>query len=171
MFLALFAGCQEPSAERDTADAVGIQGPIREAPGTADAGLVTIESSFGAAETFDRLRDLIVAAPPLTILFELDHAENAASVGLTLPPTRLVVFGTPAPGTPLMQSRRTVGIDLPQKFLVYETSDGDVLISWNDPGFVARRHGIVDRDAELESITGAPANLARQAAGADDTPQ
>lgn len=136
-----------------------------------DAGLVTVESRFSAAETFERLQNLIDAAPPLTILFALDHAANAASVGLSLPPTAIVVFGNPALGTPLMQSQRTVAIDLPQKFLVYETDDGDVLIAWNDPRFIARRHGITDRDAEIGTIAGALAGLAAQAAGTADATQ
>jgi len=127
-------------------------------------GLVFVHSAFSADETFARLRAAIGAAPPLNELFALEHDQNAARVGLELRPTKLVVFGNPNLGTPLMQSERTIGIDLPQKFLVYENRRGDVLIVYNDPFYIAKRHGVRDRNAQLEIIAGALANLANGAA-------
>ena len=72
----------------------------------------------------------------------VDHSANAANAGLELPPTRLVIFGNPNVGTPLMQSERTVAIDLPQKMLIYEDEAGDVYAAYNDPQYLAQRHGL-----------------------------
>lgn len=127
-------------------------------------GLVFVHSAFSADETFARLRAAIDAAGPLNELFALEHDQNAARVGLELRPTKLVVFGNPNLGTPLMQSKRTIGIDLPQKFLVFENRRGDVFIVYNDPFYIARRHRVRDRNAQLEIIAGALANLANGAA-------
>jgi uncharacterized protein (DUF302 family) len=127
-------------------------------------GLVFVRSAFSADETFARLRAAIEAAGPLNELFALEHDQNAARVGLELRPTKLVVFGNPNLGTPLMQSKRSIGIDLPQKFLVYENRRGSVFIVYNDPFYIAKRHRVRDRDAQLEIIAGALANLANGAA-------
>lgn len=135
-------------------------GQVRRRP-----GLVFVESAHSADETFQRLVQAIDAAGPLTILFTLEHDQNAARVGLHLRPTKLIAFGNPALGTPLMQSRRTIGIDLPQKILVFEDADGAVSIVYNDPFFIAKRHKIRDRDDQLNTIAGALANLANGAAG------
>ena len=129
-----------------------------------NAGITTVDSQFDATTTFERLVDAIESAGPLSILFTLAHDSNAQSVGLDLRPTRLVVFGNPGLGTPLMQSARTVGIDLPQKFLVVESRRGEVQILYNDPFYVAGRHGIDDRETELTTIRNALAALARRAA-------
>lgn len=128
-------------------------------------GLVFVQSSHSADETFQRLVDAIEAAGPLNVLFTLEHDQNAARVGLELRPTKLIAFGNPALGTPLMQSRRTTGIDLPQKFLVFEDAHGSVFIAYNDPFFIAKRHKLRDRDDQLNTIAGALANLAHGAAG------
>jgi uncharacterized protein (DUF302 family) len=81
-------------------------------------GLVTFDSNFGAEETLDRLLAAIEASPA-NVAFIVDHAANAASVGMDLPPNTLVVFGNPNLGTPLMQPAATAGIDLPLKMLVW----------------------------------------------------
>ena len=67
---------------------------------------------------------------------------NAANAGLTLNPTRLVVFGNPNIGTPLMQTSATAGIDLPLKILVWEDSNGDVFVSTNETRYLEHRHGL-----------------------------
>ena len=117
--------------------------------------------------TVAALRDAIVGAGPLTLVEELDHAANAARVGLELPPTRLFVFGNPALGTPLMRSARTIGLDLPQKMLVWEEGDA-VTIAWNDPAWLAARHGIEGQDELLGRVAGALRGLADAAAGAGE---
>ena len=123
------------------------------------AGLVSQESTKDFATTYDDLVAAIEAAGPLSIVAEIDHAANAESVGLDLAPTSLVVFGNPAAGTPLMQEAQSIGIDLPQKMLVYE-EDGSVFVVYNDPAYLAERHGIGDADTSmiataLEMLAGA----------------
>lgn len=107
-----------------------------------DEGVVSVESANDFETTYSRLMAAITGNPNLTVIAELDHAANAASVGLSLRPTRLVVFGNPALGTPLLQSEQTVGVDLPQKVLVYEDAGGTVRLAYNDPGYLVRRHDL-----------------------------
>ena len=132
---------------------------------TAGQGIVATTSPDDVTVTYNRLRRAIGDNPNLTIVTELDHAENAASVGLQLRPSKLIVFGNPALGTPLMQDRRTVAIDLPQKMLVYESADGSVAVIHNDPAYLALRHGLRDSDAEISQIGAALQSLANAAAG------
>lgn len=81
--------------------------------GSAANGLVTVESTYGFEETYDRLKGAIEKNDQLSIIAEVDHAANAKSVGMDLRPTRLIVFGNPKLGTQLMQSEQSAGIDLP----------------------------------------------------------
>src|SRR4029450_12973509 len=72
----------------------------------------------------------------------IDHAAGAAAVGMPLRPTELLIFGNPPAGTPLMQAEQTIGIDLPLKALVWEDASGGVWIAYNDPAWLAVRHGL-----------------------------
>lgn len=130
----------------------------------AKPGLVSVDSAYSADETFDRLLAVIEAAPP-NVLFALEHDQNAAGAGLDLAPTKLIVFGNPVLGTPLMQDEPTIGIDLPQKFLVVERPDGSVQILYNDPHVIARRHRIRGHEQLLDTIAGALSGLAHAAGG------
>ncbi|MGB3180355.1 MAG: DUF302 domain-containing protein [Cyclobacteriaceae bacterium] len=127
-------------------------------------GVITVSSNRSFDETYEQLRAAIEGNSNLKIVAELDHQANAASEGLTLNPTKLIVFGNPNLGTPLMQENQTIGIDLPQKMLVYEKENGDVLIAYNDPYFLADRHDIKNSDDILNKISNALANLAATAA-------
>lgn len=135
-----------------------------------DDGLVTIESSHSVDETFNRLRTAIENSDALTVIATVDHAANAQNAGMQLPPTRLIIFGNPNLGTPLMQSSRTIGIDLPQKFLVWEDMGGQVFITYNDPAYLSRRHGIGGQDEILEQISTALRNLAEGGQAPDAWP-
>jgi uncharacterized protein (DUF302 family) len=104
-------------------------------------GLITIPSSFGAAETADRLESEITARG-MTVFARVDHAAGAAQVGMTLRPTELLIFGNAKGGTPLMQSDQAVGIDLPLKALIWEDADGKTWLSYNDPKWIVQRHGL-----------------------------
>jgi uncharacterized protein (DUF302 family) len=104
-------------------------------------GLTTMPSSFGAKQTMDRLAAEI-GARGMTVFARIDHGAGAADVGLPLRPTELLVFGNARAGTPLMQADQAVGIDLPLKALVYEDAAGKVWLSYNDPHWLARRHGL-----------------------------
>lgn len=132
------------------------------------AGVVDEESANDFETTYGRLLAAVAANPDLTVVAELDHAQNAASVGLELRPTRLVVLGNPALGTRLMRDEQTVGIDLPQKVLVYQDADGDVFVAYNDPDYLAARHDLDDSDDVLGTVEDALEALAEAATSADD---
>jgi uncharacterized protein (DUF302 family) len=104
-------------------------------------GLITVPSSFGPKETMDRL-ETEVTAKGLTIFARVDHAAGAAQVGLSLRPTELLIFGNAKGGTPLMQSNQEVGVDLPLKALVWEDTAGKTWLTYNDPRWIAKRHGL-----------------------------
>jgi len=128
-----------------------------------DAGLVTVESTLTFEETFDRLQAALEANENLRILTTVDHQANAAGVDQPLPPTRLILFGNPALGTPLMQGSRTTAIDLPQKMLVWQNQDGRVFLTYNDPLYLRQRHGLEGVDEILSTIANALSTLANVA--------
>ena len=104
-------------------------------------GLITLSSRYPARDTVDRLLAAL-AKRNMTVFARIDHAAGAASAGLALRPTEVVIFGNPKGGTALMQDRQSAGIDLPLKALVWEDADGKVLLGYNDPAWIARRHGL-----------------------------
>ncbi|MCG2670630.1 DUF302 domain-containing protein [Bradyrhizobium sp. WYCCWR 12774] len=103
-------------------------------------GLISIKSNFGPEDTMKRL-EAEVKARGLTVFAHIDHAAGAAAVDLTLRPTDLLIFGNAKGGTPLMQQAQTAGIDLPLKALVWQDEQGATWLSYNDPAFLAQRHG------------------------------
>ncbi|MBA3372852.1 MAG: superoxide dismutase family protein [Actinomycetota bacterium] len=123
------------------------------------AGLVTVTSDQRFLPTVRRIRRDINRNPDLTLIEVVKHARGAGEAGLSLPPTRLLIFGNPAAGTPLLQDARTIGIDLPQKLLVWRDGS-EIKVSYNDPHYLARRHGIAGQDELLDQI----AELLRQLA-------
>jgi uncharacterized protein (DUF302 family) len=130
-------------------------------------GLVTIQSAFNVATTLERLTKAL-ETKGVTIFAVIDHAAGAASIGLPLRPTTLVIFGNPAAGTPLMQMAQTAGIDLPLKALVWQDTDGTACLSYNDPAWIAARHGIgSEAQATLSALTAALAAFARHATSGD----
>jgi uncharacterized protein (DUF302 family) len=104
-------------------------------------GLIAIKSSRGPKETMDRLV-AEVQAKGLTVFARIDHAAGASEVGLALRPTELVIFGNARGGTPLMQANQVIGIDLPLKALVWQDASAATWLSYNDPAWLARRHGL-----------------------------
>jgi uncharacterized protein (DUF302 family) len=104
-------------------------------------GLITLSSRYSARDTMDRLLAAL-AKRNMTVFARIDHAAGAASAGLELRPTEVVIFGNPKGGTALMQDRQTAGIDLPLRVLVWQDADGKVLLSYNDPAWIAQRHGL-----------------------------
>jgi len=116
-------------------------------------GLTTLPSTHGPKETMDRL-EAEVKAKGLTVFARIDHAAGAEAVGLSLRPTELLIFGNAKAGTPLMQSTQTIGIDLPLKALVWQDAAGATWLSYNDPRWLARRHGL---GHDADAITGAMA--------------
>jgi len=116
-------------------------------------GLTTIRSSFGPKETMNRV-EAEVKVKGLTVFARVDHAAGAAEVGLPLRPIELLVFGNAKGGTPLMQSVQTIGIDLPLKALVWQDGSGATWLSYNDPRYLAKRHGL---GREVEAAVNAKA--------------
>ena len=127
-------------------------------------GLTSIRSRFGPKETMDRLQAEI-RAQGMTVFARIDHAAGAAEVGLTLPPTELIIFGNARGGTPLMQSAQTVGIDLPLKALVWEDAAGATWLSYNEPGWITQRHSVANVEQVVSKMAGALSAMSRKAAG------
>jgi len=126
-------------------------------------GLITIRSSYGPKETMNRL-EAEVKTKGLTVFAHIDHAAGAAAVGLPLGPTDLLIFGNAKGGTPLMQSIQTVGIDLPLKVLVWQDASGNTWLSYNDPNWIAKRHGVGHEvDAPVGAMAAALSAIAKAA--------
>jgi uncharacterized protein (DUF302 family) len=123
--------------------------------------LITIASPHSVRETIDRLAAAGESAGLITFL-RVDHAAGAASVGMNLRPTELLVFGHPRGGTPLMQANQSAGIDLPVRALAWEDEAGQVWLGYNDADWLARRHQL-GRDSEdaVAAIRDGLAKLAR----------
>ena len=131
----------------------------------AKNGLVTLQSAHDFKITLERLLTAI-ESKGIAVFARIDHAAGAASVGLALRPTTLVVFGNPAAGTPLMQAAQTAGIDLPLKALVWQDASGAVLLSYNDPAWIAARHELgAEANKAVSNLAAAIEALARHATG------
>ncbi len=129
----------------------------------ADDGVVSMESAHDVATTVDRL-EAALAEKGMTVFARIDHAAGARGVGETLRPTQLLIFGNPKVGTPLMQCGQGIAIDLPQKALAWEDAAGKVWLGYNDPHYLAARHGIEADCAEvIERVEKALATFTRAA--------
>ena len=128
---------------------------------TRTNGLVTHPSAHSVDETVEKLKG-ILQAKGVTLFAVLDHSGEAAKAGLQMPNTKLLIFGNPKAGTPVMLAAPSIAIDLPLKILVAEDGGGRVWISYNSPQFLAERHGV---PAELMKNLAVIEALA-QAAGA-----
>jgi uncharacterized protein (DUF302 family) len=139
--------------------------PVRAAGGQVMAdGLTTIPSKHGPKETMDRL-EADVRSRGLTVFARIDHAAGAAEAGLPLRPTELLIFGNAKGGTPLMQAGQAIGIDLPLKVLVWQDADGAVWLSYNEPSWIAQRHGLsAASEGTVHAFTAAISALAKKAA-------
>jgi len=112
----------------------------RMAPGAAD-GIISKPSNHSVDQTVDKLKS-ILDARGVTLFALVDHSGEAAKAGLNMRPTKLLIFGNPRAGTPVMLAAPSIAIDLPLKILVWEDARGRVWLSYNDPAYLQRRHGI-----------------------------
>jgi uncharacterized protein (DUF302 family) len=128
----------------------------------ADAELLTMPSASGALETVRRLR-LLLAQKKIQIFADIDHAANAEKAGLSLRPTRLLIFGNAEAGTPLMQSQQTMGLDLPLRALVWEDAEGKVWVTCHRPALLALRHHVLDQDEAVQRLDAGLAAMVRAA--------
>lgn len=129
-------------------------------------GLLTVQSNYSFDETVATAQQ-ILEEEGFGIPLVLDHSANAASVDLELPPTTLIIFGNPMVGTSLMQESRSMAIDLPQKFLVWEDDAGNVYITYNDPLYLANRHGVTEQDEKLTTVAARLQSLAETIASTE----
>ena len=115
-------------------------------------GVMRLRSKDSVNASFARL-ETAVAQRGLSVFARIDFAADAAAAGLVLRPTRLLLFGNPRAGTPLMVAARTVALDLPLKVLVWEADDGIVWVGYNTPEYVVDRHGVpADYLANLRAV-------------------
>ena len=124
-------------------------------------GLVSIASPHSATDTMNKL-EATVKQRGLNVFARIDHAAGAARVGKTLRPTELLIFGNPQGGTPLMECAQTTGIDLPLKALVWQNEAGKVMLSYNDPAYLAKRHGTASCPV-VENLSKALSGIAQEA--------
>jgi uncharacterized protein (DUF302 family) len=126
-------------------------------------GLTTIKSGLGPRDTMDRLA-AGVTSKGMNVFARIDHAAGAAAVGMPLRPTEVLIFGNARGGTPLMQAAQTIGLDLPLKALVWQDAAGDTYLTYNDPVWLAQRHGITgETEAVASKLASALAALASAA--------
>jgi len=127
-------------------------------------GLIVRASRREPKETMDRLT-AAVTARGAAVVARIDHAAAAAAVGLALPPTEVLVFGNPRAGTPLMQAAQTIGVDLPLRALVWRDASGATFVGYNDPHWLARRHGAeTGHEATVKAMADFLAAVADEAA-------
>jgi uncharacterized protein (DUF302 family) len=126
-------------------------------------GLTTIRSNNGPEETMNRF-EAEVRAKGLTVFAHIDYAAGAAAGGPSLRPTELLIFGNSTDGAPLMELVQTIGIDLPLKALVWQDASGITWLSYNDPDWLAKRHGLAPEVEATVSVLAATLNqIARSA--------
>ena len=129
-------------------------------PVWANDGLVNLRSPFDVVRTMDRLEAEVVKAG-LKVFARIDHAQGAASVGQSLRPTQLLIFGSPKIGTGVISSNQRAGFDLPLKALVWEDAEGAVWLSYLPPAVLFERYRINDRDQILQKMAGALSGFAK----------
>jgi len=110
------------------------------APETS-SGIVSKPSNHSVDQTVEKLKN-ILQSKGVTLFALVDHSGEAEKVGMKMPPTKLLIFGSPKAGTPLMQAAPSVAIDLPLKILVSEDAQGKVWVSYNSPDYLQQRHGL-----------------------------
>ncbi|MEH2052232.1 DUF302 domain-containing protein [Nostoc sp.] len=109
----------------------------------ANNGIISQPSQYSVPTTIDRL-EAVLQAKGITIFARIDQLAEAKKVGLSLPPTQLLLFGNPKAGTPLMVAEPTIALDLPLKVLAWEATDGKVWVSYNDPNYLKQRFSLSD---------------------------
>ncbi len=125
-----------------------------------DNGIVNLPSPHTVDEIVEKLQN-ILQAKQVTVFALVDHSGEAAKAGMKMPPTKLVIFGNPKAGTPLMLASPSIAIDLPLKILVWQDAQGKVWVSFNSPAYLQERHNL---PPELLQNIGVVEALARQAA-------
>src|SRR4051812_39214938 len=130
------------------------------APSESSRGMVDRPSNHSVDETVERLRKILLSKG-ITLFALVDHSGEAEKVGITIPSSKLLIFGSPKTGTPLMQAAPRVAIDLPLKILIWEDRDGRVWVSYNTPSYLQERHNfpeqLLQNIAAIEGLASAAA--------------
>jgi uncharacterized protein (DUF302 family) len=105
------------------------------------SGIVDILCNYSVDEAVEKLK-AILQARGVTLFALVDHSGEAEKVGLRMPPTKLLIFGSPKAGTPLMLTSPSIAIDLPLKILIWEDAQGKVWLTYNSPSYLQERHGL-----------------------------
>ncbi len=127
-------------------------------------GLTTVPSAHSAKDTIDRLESE-VTSKGMAVFARIDHAAGAKQAGMALRPTELLIFGNAKAGTPLMQADQTMGIDLPLKALAWEDENHKVWLSYNEPKWLAGRHGMDGKFSEMTQRMAAALAAVAKASG------
>jgi uncharacterized protein (DUF302 family) len=117
-------------------------------------GLITKKSAHPPKETIDRLETQLTQKG-ITVALRWSHSDRARDVGIDVRPTELIVFGNPKLGSHMFTSNQAAGIDFPMKVLAWEDENGQAWVTYNDPTYLAERHGIQDRAEIVQKMTGA----------------
>jgi len=129
---------------------------------SAENGLVSVPSTRSVKDTADKLAS-VLTSKGMTVFTRINHADGAKKVNKELRETEVVLFGNPKAGTPLMQCAQTMGIDLPQKALIWKDENDAVWLSYNDPRYLAARHNMEGCEGALDKVSGALAKFAKAA--------
>jgi uncharacterized protein (DUF302 family) len=113
-------------------------------PSTSDNGITSRLSNHSVDETVEKLKAVLLAKG-VTLFALVDHSGEAEKVGMKMPPTKLLIFGNPKGGTPLMLASPSAALDLPLKILIAEDANGQAVVSYNSPAYLKQRHGLPDQ--------------------------
>lgn len=116
-----------------------------------EAGLISKKSPYSVKKTLTRLEN-VLRSKGMTVVKRWSHDSSAKKAGVTLRPTEVLLFANPKLNTHLMIDQQTVGIDLPMKALAWLDDQGQVWLTYNDPQYIAKRHGIQDKDEVLQKM-------------------
>src|SRR5712671_3085360 len=159
-------GCGKREGRRGSDDRWAVSGNNEEArmAPNANNGILSKRSNYSVDATLERLKSAL-QAKGVTIFAVVDHSGEAEKVGLKMPPTKLVIFGSPKAGTPLMLAAPSIAIDLPLKILVWEDDQGEVWLSYNSPDYLKQRHSLppelLQNIAVVETLAAKAAELFR----------
>ncbi|BCL69264.1 membrane protein [Vibrio nigripulchritudo] len=128
----------------------------------ADNGLISVKSHHSVEQTAEKLIN-VLESKGMTVFTQIKHDEGAKKVGMELRPTRLVIFGNPKVGTPLMKCSQTTAIDLPQKMLIWQDASGENWLSYNNPDYLNDRHGLEGCAKVIGKVKQALGNFAKAA--------
>lgn len=128
-------------------------------PAVSASGVIATKSAYDVAETVDRLKKDI-AAKGIVFFQEIDQAALAGKAGVRLEPSTLLIFGNPPLGTQFITAEPQAGLDWPVRMLVYRDAAGQVWVAYSDFAWIAKRHGITNRDAQFTMASQVAASIA-----------